>query len=53
MKVVTSIWKPIFTLMTIDVQNYEEVFIMTEDDEAIYTDDEIGNLSKIPPLRKN
>ena len=43
MKAVISAWKPTPTVATTDVLNYEEVVIVTEDDEVTLTEDEIGN----------
>ena len=52
-KTVTPVWKTTPTIATIDVQDDEVVLIETENGEVTSTEDEIGNPSEIPPLRKN
>ena len=43
-KKVTPVQKLTPTLATINVQDHKEVVIVTEDDDIILTEDEIGNL---------
>ena len=49
MKAVTLTQKLSTTVAAIDVQDDEEVVIVTEDDQLTLTEDEIGNLFQILP----
>ena len=51
-KAMRSIQNLTHTVATVDVKDDEEIVIVSENDEVILTEDEIGNISKIP-LRRN
>ena len=40
-------------MATTDVQNDQEIVLVTEDDDITLMKDEIRNFSNIPPLKKN